>query len=103
MVGVRGRAASPSANPISCSFLDSTSRMQRLRLSGRESPSWQLLPDRSPPPPDPYLQAKRCLEIIVEALAECGPRRERVVRTRISLADAGDIDEVAPMGRSSKT
>jgi enamine deaminase RidA (YjgF/YER057c/UK114 family) len=43
---------------------------------------------------DPYLQAKRCLEIIVEALGEAGARPEHVVRTRIYVLDAGVWEEV---------
>jgi enamine deaminase RidA (YjgF/YER057c/UK114 family) len=53
-----------------------------------------VMPDRSAPPADPYLQAKRCLEIIVEALAELGAKPEHVVRTRIYLLHADDIEEV---------
>lgn len=44
--------------------------------------------------PDPYIQAKRCLEIIVAALAEAGAKPEQVVRTRTFLTDAGDWQEV---------
>ncbi|HKT44147.1 MAG TPA: RidA family protein [Gaiellaceae bacterium] len=44
--------------------------------------------------PDPYLQAKRCLEIIVAALAEVGAGPEHVVRTRVYLVDAADWQEV---------
>jgi len=43
---------------------------------------------------DPYLQAKRCLEIVVAALAEVGARPEHVVRTRVYLVDAGDWEDV---------
>ena len=39
--------------------------------------------------PDPYVQAQRCLEIIVAALAEAGAKPEHVVRTRTFLTDAG--------------
>jgi enamine deaminase RidA (YjgF/YER057c/UK114 family) len=38
--------------------------------------------------PDPYVQARRCLEIIVQALAEAGASPEDVVRTRAYLTDA---------------
>ncbi|MGH2934605.1 MAG: RidA family protein [Gaiellaceae bacterium] len=44
--------------------------------------------------PDPYLQAKRCLEIVTAALAELGARPEHVVRTRVYLVDAGDWEAV---------
>jgi len=40
--------------------------------------------------PDPEAQARRCLEIIVTALAEAGAGPEDVVRTRTYLTDAAD-------------
>ena len=46
---------------------------------------------------DPYDQAKRCLEIITEALAEVDAKPEHVVRTRVYLVDAGDWE---PVGRA---
>src|ERR1700761_3795792 len=42
-------------------------------------------------------QARRCLEIIVEALAELGASADDVVRTRIYLTDARYIDAVGPV------
>ena len=53
-----------------------------------------IMADRSEPPYDAHGQAARCLEIIVEALKEVGAGPEHVVRTRIYLTDADDIDEV---------
>jgi enamine deaminase RidA (YjgF/YER057c/UK114 family) len=50
--------------------------------------------DEAEPPPDPYGQAKRCLEIIVQALAELGASPEHVVRTRAYLIEAEDWKEV---------
>jgi enamine deaminase RidA (YjgF/YER057c/UK114 family) len=38
--------------------------------------------------PDPETQALRCLEIIVEALAEAGAGPEHVTRTRMFITDA---------------
>ena len=38
--------------------------------------------------PDPEVQAKRCLEIILEALAEADATAEHVVRTRMFVTDA---------------
>lgn len=38
--------------------------------------------------PDPERQARRCLEIILEALAKAGASRQHVVRTRMFLTDA---------------
>ena len=46
---------------------------------------------------DPAAQTRRCLEIVVEALAELGARPEDVVRTRIYLLDPADIDAVGPV------
>ena len=46
-------------------------------------------------PGDPYLQARRALEIIVDALARAGARPEHVVRTRMYVADAERWEEVA--------
>ena len=43
---------------------------------------------------DPYVQAKRCLQIITEALAEVGAAPEHVVRTRVYLVDANDWEAV---------
>ncbi len=40
--------------------------------------------------PDPGVQAGRCLEIILAALAEAGAGPEHVVRTRSYLVDRGD-------------
>ena len=53
-----------------------------------------VMPDGGEPPPDAYDQAKRCLEIIVAALAEAGGRPEHVVRTRTFLVDAADWEAV---------
>jgi enamine deaminase RidA (YjgF/YER057c/UK114 family) len=53
-----------------------------------------VMPDGGEPPADAYGQAKRCLEIIVGALRELGAGPEHVVRTRLFLTDAGDIDEI---------
>jgi enamine deaminase RidA (YjgF/YER057c/UK114 family) len=43
---------------------------------------------------DSYEQAKRCLEIIVAALAELGAGPEHVVRTRVFITDAADWEAV---------
>ena len=44
--------------------------------------------------PDPGLQARRCLEIILAALAEAGAGPENVVRTRTYLTDAAFAEPV---------
>lgn len=46
-------------------------------------------------PGDPYLQARRALDIILDALAQAGARPEHVVRTRMYVADASRWEEVA--------
>jgi enamine deaminase RidA (YjgF/YER057c/UK114 family) len=53
-----------------------------------------VMPDGVDPPPDAYGQARRCLEIIVAALEETGATAEHVVRTRMYLTRAEDIEEV---------
>jgi enamine deaminase RidA (YjgF/YER057c/UK114 family) len=40
--------------------------------------------------PDPKVQARRCLEIMLAALVEAGGRAEDVVRTRMFITDAAD-------------
>ena len=44
--------------------------------------------------PDPAAQARRCLEIIVAALAAAGAAPEHVVRTRMYLTDPSDVNAV---------
>lgn len=44
--------------------------------------------------PDATFQTKRCLEIILAALAEAGARPEHVVRTRMFITDRADADAV---------
>ena len=46
-------------------------------------------------PGDPYAQARRALEIIVDALARAGAEPRHVVRTRKYVADATRWEEVA--------
>jgi enamine deaminase RidA (YjgF/YER057c/UK114 family) len=45
--------------------------------------------------PDPALQARRCFEIIGEALASAGASFADVVRTRIYLVDAADFTPIS--------
>lgn len=52
------------------------------------------MPDGEEPPSDAYGQARRCLEIILAALAEAGAQPEHVVRTRTYLLDVDDWEEV---------
>lgn len=44
--------------------------------------------------PDPKAQAARCIEIMLEALAEAGGKPEDVIRTRMFITDAGYADAV---------
>jgi enamine deaminase RidA (YjgF/YER057c/UK114 family) len=53
-----------------------------------------VMPEGANPPPDPFGQARRCLEIILAALREAGAGPEHVVRTRTYLVRAGDWEEV---------
>lgn len=53
-----------------------------------------VMPDGEEPPADPYGQARRCLEILVDALAEVGAAPEHVVRTRIFVTSPAIWEEV---------
>lgn len=44
--------------------------------------------------PDPAVQARRCLEIILTAMAEAGALPRSVVRTRTYITDAGFAEAV---------
>ena len=52
------------------------------------------MPDGAPPPTGAYAQTRRCLEIVLEALAELGARSEDVVRTRVYITSAEDWEEI---------
>ena len=60
-----------------------------------------IMPDDADPPPGTYDQARVCLEIIGRALAEAGASLDDVVRTRIYVAEASEIDEVAHAHRDA--
>jgi enamine deaminase RidA (YjgF/YER057c/UK114 family) len=53
-----------------------------------------IMPGDADPPPDPYGQARRCLEIVEAALREAGGGLEHVVRTRLLMTDASYAPEV---------
>ena len=58
--------------------------------------------------PDPYVQAKRCFEIIAVALGEAGASVDQVVRTRMFITDAAYGEAVGRahgevMGRAQPT
>lgn len=61
----------------------------RVLVSGT-APIW---PDGSCDP-DPEVQARRCLEIILAALREAGAGPEQVVRTRVYITSAKDAEAV---------
>ena len=52
------------------------------------------MPDGAPPPTGAYAQARRCLEIILDALAQLDARPEDVVRTRVYVTLADDWEEI---------
>ena len=54
-----------------------------------------VMPDGGEPPDDAYAQARRCLEIIVGALADAGAGVEDVVRTRVYVTRSDVWEEVA--------
>jgi enamine deaminase RidA (YjgF/YER057c/UK114 family) len=53
-----------------------------------------IYPNGVETPSDAYAQAKRCLEIVVGALAEVGAAPEHVVRTRVFLVHASHWEDV---------
>lgn len=52
-------------------------------------------------PDDPYAQAKRCIEIIADALQEAGAGLEHVVRTRMFVTDISRWEDVARAHREA--
>jgi enamine deaminase RidA (YjgF/YER057c/UK114 family) len=50
--------------------------------------------DGGDPPADAYGQTRRCLEIVVAALAELGAGPQHVIRTRTYLIRAEDWEDV---------
>jgi len=52
-------------------------------------------------PNDPYLQAKRCIEIIAAALQEVGAGLDHVVRTRMFVTDISCWEEFAKAHREA--
>ena len=62
----------------------------RVLVSGT-APVW---PDGSCDP-DPATQTRRCLEIVLAAMAEAGAGAGDVVRTRMFLTDPSDVDAIS--------
>jgi enamine deaminase RidA (YjgF/YER057c/UK114 family) len=53
-----------------------------------------IMPDDADPPPTPYDQMRRCLEIAEAALRAAGANMTDVVRTRVLMTDAGYAPEI---------
>lgn len=85
----RRRAASGSPFEQTIGFSRAVRVGSRVVVSGT-APIW---PDGSCPP-DAGLQARRCFEIVLSALAELGASADDVVRTRMYLCRAEDADAV---------
>jgi enamine deaminase RidA (YjgF/YER057c/UK114 family) len=85
----RRRISSPSAYEPTIGFSRAVRAGDRVVVSGT-APIW---PDGHYEP-DAAGQARRCLEIIVTALAEAGARPDDVVRTRIFITDRADAEAV---------
>ena len=85
----RRRVASGSPDEPVIGFSRALRVGDRVLVSGT-APIW---PDGSCDP-DPEVQAARCLEIILAALAEAGAGPEHVVRTRMYLLDPADWEAV---------
>jgi enamine deaminase RidA (YjgF/YER057c/UK114 family) len=83
----RIESASPYEGPFG--FSRALRKGRRVLVSGT-APVW---PDGSCDP-DAGIQARRCLEIIGEALQEAGSNLEQVIRTRIFIVDPADSDAV---------
>jgi enamine deaminase RidA (YjgF/YER057c/UK114 family) len=83
------RIASGSPFEKTIGFSRAVRTGDRVIVSGT-APIW---PDGSVDP-DPAVQTRRCLEIILAALAEAGAGAEHVVRTRVYLTDAADAGAV---------
>lgn len=60
-----------------------------------------VMPGDADPPPDAYGQAKRCISIIADALAEAGASLDDVVRTRIYVASPELIEEAGRAHREA--
>jgi enamine deaminase RidA (YjgF/YER057c/UK114 family) len=81
----------PSGSPFEplIGFSRAVRAGDRVLVSGT-APIW---PDGSCDP-DPEVQAARCLEIVVDALAQAGAGPSDVVRTRTYLVDPADWEAV---------
>jgi len=85
----RRRVSSGSPFEATIGFSRAVRVGDRVLVSGT-TPIW---PDGSCDP-DVEVQARRCLEIVLGALRECGAGAADVVRTRTYLVDPGDAEAV---------
>ncbi|HEU5448942.1 MAG TPA: RidA family protein [Acidimicrobiia bacterium] len=85
----RQRVSSGSPFEPTIGFSRAVRAGQNVFVSGT-APIW---PDGSCDP-DPAVQARRCLEIVLAALAEAGAGADDVVRTRTFLVDVADAGPV---------
>ena len=83
----------PAVSPMAATVGYSPGRPRRQRRLDRRDGAGHAR-RRASRPADPYGQARRCLEIVVDALAELGAGPEHVVRTRVYLTRADDWPEV---------
>jgi enamine deaminase RidA (YjgF/YER057c/UK114 family) len=60
-----------------------------------------IMPGDADPPTDAYEQARVCIATIERALAELDASLDDVVRTRLYLVDAGDIEAVGRAHREA--
>lgn len=88
-VGDRQRISSGSRYEPTIGFSRALRVGRDVYVSGT-APIW---PDGSCDP-DPEIQARRCLEIILAALAEAGAGAKHVVRTRMFITDPSYADAV---------
>lgn len=85
----RQRVASGSPYEPTIGFCRALRVGDRVLVAGT-APIW---PDGSCDP-DPRAQARRCFEIILDALRQVGAAARHVVRTRMFLTDAADAEAV---------
>jgi enamine deaminase RidA (YjgF/YER057c/UK114 family) len=84
----RFKSSSPYEDLIG--FARAVRRGTRIVVSGTAP----IGPDGETVVGDAYQQAKRCFEVVIEAVEGLGGSREGVIRTRMYLVDAADWDAV---------
>jgi enamine deaminase RidA (YjgF/YER057c/UK114 family) len=85
-----GRFKSSSPYEDLIGFARAVRRGTRVVVSGTAP----LGPDGETVEGDAYQQARRCFEIVIEAVEGLGGSREDIVRTRMFLTDGADWDAV---------